>query len=168
MKFLFHIIIGFIALAIGLFIYLNYWPEINSEVFGVENQYKIYIGDQVVRVTVADTLDERIQGLSGVASLSDLEGKLFIFDQNDYHGIWMKDMLFPIDIVWINDDLEVVHIESNVQPDTYPEIFAPDEPARFVFEANAFFADVFKLRIGDRVNLPAEILPSDIKHKLLQ
>ncbi len=167
MKMFFHLLIFFSLALAGLFIYQNYWDDIMVSLFGVEPEFTMYIGDQAIKVTVADTLSERKQGLSGVKSLRDLQGKLLIFDESDYHGIWMKDMLFPIDIIWIDENLEIVDIESNVKPDTYPDtIFGPQKPARYVLEMRAFFADSFQLKVGDRVNLPSDLLTPDIANRL--
>lgn len=152
---------------VSLYVYLNYWNDIQYAIFGVESNFSIYVGDQALKVTLADTPEERKQGLSGVTSLGDLEGKLFLFDKSDYYGIWMKDMLFAIDIVWINEDLEIVHIEQNVSPDTYPQIFAPTEPARYVLEVKSFFTDSYKIKTGDRVNFPPDLLPNDVSKQII-
>ncbi len=102
----------------------------------------VTIGTTEVRVNVADTLEERVQGLSGRKSLKEGEGLLFIFEQEGAQGIWMKDMLFPIDIVWASSDGTIITIAPNVTPDTYPEAFYAKEPvARYVLELPAGFAE---------------------------
>jgi uncharacterized protein len=67
-----------------------------------------------------------------------------VFDREGYQGFWMKEMNFPIDIVWLNKDKKIVHIEHNVSPDTYPKIFNPNnefnnEKSLYVLETNANF-----------------------------
>lgn len=170
MKTALHLIVILALFAGVLYVYVNHWDDINLRFFNTETVHTIYLDKQVVNVTVADTLEERKQGLSGVEGLGGNEGKLFIFDKADYHGIWMKDMLFSIDIIWIGDDLRIVHIEENISPDTYKtkQVFAPKEPARFVLETNAFFADSYNLDLGDKFNFPSEILPDDITSDLLR
>lgn len=49
----------------------------------------------------------------------------------------MKDMNFPIDIIWVNADYEIVHMVKNAQPDSYPEIFKPNKAAQYVLEVPA-------------------------------
>lgn len=88
-------------------------------------------------VEVADTEASRERGLSGHAPLNDSEGMLFVFDTDARWGIWMKDMSFPLDIVWADAGGRIVHIERDVSPDTYPRIFAPPVPARYVVELPA-------------------------------
>lgn len=109
-----------------------------------------------LRVTVLTEQAELVRGLSGRESLGPTEGMLFVFSKDDYHGIWMKDMLFPIDIVWVNRDGVIVDIAQSVRPDTYPTVFEPSVPARFVIETNAYFTDSFGIRKGDTVQLPKE------------
>ena len=165
-----RVLVEFFILVIAgltlLFVYQNYWDEIRYAIFSEQPVYTIYLGDVALNVTVADTESERKLGLSGTVKLNDFEGKLFIFDAPAKYGIWMKDMLFAIDILWLDENLRVVHIEENVTPDTYPMVFAPEEPARFVLEMNAYFVDSLKVQIGDRVSLPSHILSNDLREKL--
>jgi uncharacterized protein len=166
---IFFDIIVFTALGLAiLFAYLYYWDDIRASVFGEEVTYTLYINNVPVRVSVADDPALRTKGLSGVTSLRTNEGKLFVFPENGKHGIWMKDMLFPIDILWIDENLRIVHIAEKIDPSTYPTIFAPEEDARFVLETNAFFVDSFRISVGDSVFVPPEILPVDIRKRLQQ
>jgi len=64
---------------------------------------------------IADTLGERERGLSGKQSLGDDKGMLFIFEEETLPGFWMKDMKFPIDILWIDENKKIVGIEKNMQ-----------------------------------------------------
>ena len=117
--------------------------------------------------SVDEETNERIAGLSGVSGLRDLEGKLFIFDADGKHGIWMKDMLIPIDILWIDKNLKVIHIVENASPDSYPHtVFSPPLDARFVLEMNAFFVSSLKIKVGDTLTLPPSLIPEDIKRNL--
>lgn len=116
-----------------------------------------------LRVMVADDVTERTMGLSGVEQLPETHGLLFVFDTLDQHGIWMKDMYFPIDIIWLDETGQIVDIKSNATPDSYPNIFRPTAPARFVIETNAHFADSFNIKPGDHVDLPNSLLPRDLR-----
>ena len=103
-------------------------------------QRHIQIGSTTVAVEVADTEGLREQGLSGRANLPEGQGMLFVFESDDTFGIWMKDMLFPIDIVWADVSGTVITVAKNVAPDTYPKVFYPSAPARYVVELPAGFA----------------------------
>lgn len=90
-----------------------------------------------LRFEIADTPEERAQGLSGRQSIPDNYAMLFVYEEADLHGFWMKDMFVPIDIIWLGDDGTVLKIEEAVSPDTYPKVFYPPQPVRYVLEMRA-------------------------------
>jgi uncharacterized membrane protein (UPF0127 family) len=110
-------------------------------------------GDTKVTLTVADTQATRAKGLSGHAPLLPTEGMLFVFDQPTYPGMWMKDMLFPIDIVWLDQNSIIVDIKDSVGPETYPQVFAPRAKSLYVVELPAGFAKRHEIKIGDQVTI---------------
>ncbi len=166
MKILIDIVVILTLCIVGVFLYQQYWDDLKESWQAYRTQHTLYVGSVAIAVTVADDEAERMKGLSGVRSLRDLQGKLFIFERDGNHGIWMKDMLIPLDILWIDKDLKVIHIEENVYPETYPTVFAPSIDARFVLEMNAHFVSSLKIKVGDRLTLPANLLPKDIKKDL--
>jgi hypothetical protein len=166
MRFVIDIIIILVFSITAFFLYQNYWDDLKNSLFQSEPNYEIYLGSTALGVTLADDYEERIRGLSGVPFLEDFGGKLFIYDTDERHGIWMKDMLMPIDILWIDKNLTIVYIVKNVNPNTYPEVFYPPTNARFVVETNAHFVSSFKIGVGDRMILPTHLLPADIKENL--
>ena len=95
------------------------------------------IGDEEFHILHADSAIERQRGLGGRTELSPDTVMLFSFPLDGLHGIWMKDMRFAIDIVWLDSERRVIHIEERVSPDTFPQTFRPDTPARYVVEMNA-------------------------------
>lgn len=103
-----------------------------------------------LRIAVADTPASRERGLSGYGEIGIDEGMLFVFDTDSAHSFWMKDMLFPIDIIWLDAEGKVVHIERNVSPETYPASFTPDSAARYVLETQAGFSQKYDIQIGSR------------------
>jgi len=78
---------------------------------------------------------------------------LFVFPEDGKYAFWMKDMRFSIDILWLSADGRVVYMALNVSPDTYPQVFRPDVPARYVLELPAGYAKAHAVRIGDIVRL---------------
>ena len=135
---------------------------VESEV-EVENWQKIYpntipltIGSVVVQASVADTLAKRIAGLSDTLFLPEEVVKLFAFGAPGTHSIWMKDMNYALDIIWAEEGGEIVHIEENVSPDSFPTSYASPIPAWFVVEANAGFVAANNIVIGDEVMLPRQ------------
>jgi len=121
--------------------------------FFSKNKYtgSVVMGGKTYFVNIADTFEDRALGLSGTKTLSDREGLFFIFPKDDKYGFWMKDMLFAIDIIWMDKDFKVVHIEKDVKPETYPNVFGPNTPARYVLEVSSGQAEQLNLKIGDSV-----------------
>ncbi len=97
---------------------------------------------------VAEDEEARSRGLSGRESLAEGTGMLFVFEENGQPCFWMKDMNFSIDMVWLNEARQVVHLESRVGPETFPDQFCPDEAARYVLEVNAGAAESLGLTEG--------------------
>lgn len=86
---------------------------------------------------VATTDASRTRGLSGRKCIPKDQLMIFEFQQLDKQGFWMKDMKFPIDIIWTDASKRVVYIERNVDPATYPKILRSNEPALYVLEMHA-------------------------------
>jgi uncharacterized membrane protein (UPF0127 family) len=164
MKILVPVALTLALLFLAVALYEQYGDTIRQRFFAQEDTYIIHVNQTVFTVSVADDDAERKQGLSGVPSLGKFEGKLFILDTPAKQGIWMHDMQFPIDILWFNESFELIHVESNVSPDTYPAVFAPPTEARFVLELNALAASTYALPLGSRLSLPAALVPGDLKH----
>ena len=113
----------------------------------------IQIAGRTIKVSIANTPESRARGLGGAKSLAPNEGMLFIFDTDAKYQFWMKDMLLPIDILWLSFDGKVVDMQENVSPATYPRVFTPNLPARYVLELPAGFARDNNVRFGDIVRL---------------
>ena len=113
----------------------------------------VTIGPVVVLVEVASTDIARQRGLSGRTSLKEGSGMLFAFDADWEWGIWMKDMHFPIDIIWTDQDGTVVTVAKDISPDTYPQAFYPSVPARFVLEVPAGFVASHDIAKGSRLSI---------------
>ena len=112
----------------------------------------VEIGDTILKVSLATTKEEQDTGLSGRDSLKNDEGMLFIFPKPTVNYFWMKDMKFPIDIIWIDENSQVIYIEKNVSPDTYPQTFGPKVESMYVLEVNAGFSEKNNLGIKNSVN----------------
>lgn len=116
----------------------------------------VKIGDGVFNLRVADDIDERTRGLGGVQTLAPNAGMLFIFPQDDFYAIWMKDMLIPIDILWLSESREVIDLRTYVSPNSFPAIFTPKTPARFVVELSSGSTKMFGIKIGSRAQIFSE------------
>ena len=166
MRKIFYLLLIFVVIfGLVVWVYVNYEDDIYNYL-AKDQIYIIYIESAPLYVTVADDPEEQRIGLAGVKSLAESSGKLFIFEKEDYYGMWMKDMLFSIDIIWIDNDFKIVDIAENVTPETYPDTFASAVPARFVLETNAFFAKNSNVTVGDEVDFAARLIPRDLSQLL--
>ena len=106
-----------------------------------------------IPVEVADTLKKRSLGLGKRPSLKKGWGMLFVFEKRKPHRFWMKDMQFPLDIIWL-DNHRIVHIIHNAKPANHkeePELMTSPVPANFVLEIAAGRASKLRLKAGQRM-----------------
>lgn len=103
---------------------------------------------------IADSNQERQAGLSNSPKLRENEAMLFVFDSPGKHCFWMKDMSYPIDILWFDSSKKLIHVAHAVGPETYPENFCPAKSASYVLEVNSGVAGEMKIKIGDQIVLP--------------
>lgn len=101
---------------------------------------------------VADTPALQAHGLSDRLSMPRNHGMLFVFDPPSDPGFWMKDMHFPLDMIWLDANKHIVKIDSNVLPESYPNIFTPPGEIKYVIEVNAGVAAELGLSVGDIVD----------------
>ena len=109
-------------------------------------------GEQIP-VEVADTLKKRSLGLGKRVSLKKGWGMLFVFEKRKPHRFWMKDMQFPLDIIWL-DNHRIVHIIHNAQPvnsKVEHKVMTSPVPVNFVLEISAGRAAKLRLKKGQRM-----------------
>lgn len=123
------------------------------------NSYKInhhqvdlilHINDQSLKTMLAQSSEQRAIGLSQHQILHTDEAMLFLFEQLGLYSFWMKNMKFPIDIFWLDHDKRVVFIQEHAEPTDYPNTYTPDQPALYVLETVAGFAEQYDVRLGSQ------------------
>ena len=107
-----------------------------------------------IPVEIADTFEKRSLGLGKRTTLKKNWGMLFIFKKKRPHKFWMKNMKFPLDIIWL-DNNRIVYILKNVAPSRIgvsPPILEPIYPANFVLEIAAGRVNELNIKKGDFLN----------------
>lgn len=94
---------------------------------------RIEIGDKKYNVEVAQTDEEKIKGLQDKKELAEDEGMLFIYDEPQTVGFWVQDTDIPLDIIFIDEDFEVISVYKG-QP--HDETIAEEDDVQFVLEVN--------------------------------
>jgi hypothetical protein len=95
--------------------------------------------DKRLTALVADTVIKRMIGLMYREKLDEGQCMLFLFRHNGIQGIWMRNMRFPIDIVWADAKKRVVHVVEGAQPckGLNCKTYYPKEPSMYVVEVAA-------------------------------
>ena len=104
-------------------------------------------------VEVAQTADEKTQGLMFREHLDRDKGMLFVYKKEGRHSFWMKNTLIPLDIIWIDKEKIVVFIARDMQPSDkkpYSKI-RPKAKAKYVLELNTGTAERIGLAKGDKL-----------------
>jgi uncharacterized membrane protein (UPF0127 family) len=105
---------------------------------------------KTIDIEIADSGPERQRGLMRQQSLGYDRGMLFIFDEVDEKGMWMKNTPLPLDIVFVAPDSQVINIARRTTPFSEENI-EPAAPKKFVIEVRAGFANRFELTDSTRV-----------------
>jgi uncharacterized membrane protein (UPF0127 family) len=158
MKIRYFIILAFILL---FFLFIKYVPFNNNfhDTFVTNPQKSVIISGIKIRVDIANTPTLQTKGLSGRESLAEDQGMLFVFSSEAKQFFWMKDMLFPIDIIWINKEKEIVYIDENTPvpeantPDYKLPLYSSPKPVSYVLEVNADFCQKNNIKVGDNVEI---------------
>ena len=148
--------------------------NLNSEIY---KKGEVIINNQIIKVEIADKPELMLKGLSGRKNLAENSGMLFIFSKPDIYKFWMKEMKFPLDIIWIqtrtNADLtqtyeeipgelvigiegQIVEIWQNAPiPQTKTEIplYRPQNLANYVLEVKAGTVEKYGWKVGDEVEI---------------
>lgn len=159
------IFLGIFAILIAGWIVLFWLPQSNIEINDIlpssprteHEKALITIASTTIAVEIADTEEKRQKGLGGRAFLGENEGMLFVFPESSTYGFWMKDMQFALDFIWIDEHFSIADITENISPDTFPEIFTPALPVRYILELSAGFVRKNNLQKGSAVVIRKKI-----------
>lgn len=121
-----------------------------------KNYVEIYTREgNVIKVNtdIAKSPQERALGLSHRKYIGSYDGMWFVFEEDTEGAFWMKDMLIPLDIIFVDSSGFIVDIKENQQiceEDFCPTI-KPSKPYRYVLEVNANFCKENGITIGDSI-----------------
>ena len=113
MKLKFFTILFFTGFLISACSFAKTSAQNNTSVLADGSVIKATLGEKEFNFIVANTPKAKAKGLSGIDSIPE-DGMIFFFFEPATFSFWMKDMRFPIDIIWVSDDNKVSGIEENV------------------------------------------------------
>ncbi|MFZ6015236.1 MAG: DUF192 domain-containing protein [Patescibacteria group bacterium] len=118
-------------------------------------KHQISVNGHVFNVAIADSSNEQSQGLSDRQKLQSDQGMLFVFSDSIIQRFWMKDMLFDLDMIFINNGA-IVEIAKNMpaqQSVIWPASYTSRVPADMVLEVPAGTADRLSWKKGDKITI---------------
>lgn len=104
-----------------------------------------------IDVEVADNDRKRSQGLMYRKTMNESQGMYFVFPISELQSFWMKNTILSLDIMFVNENKEIVKIHKNTTP--FSEKSLPSEKkAMYVVEVVAGFSDKYGVKEGDKIN----------------
>ena len=119
----------------------------------------IKVDDIPLEVQIADNEPRRVRGLMFQEQLPYDEGMLFVFAESGFYSLWMLNMQFPLDMIWFDENGNVVHIEKNIPPcktalETMTcKSYSPENESKYILEVTAGFVDKFGIDESSHLNL---------------
>jgi hypothetical protein len=119
----------------------------------------IKIDDIALQVQVADTEPRRVRGLMFQDQLPYDQGMIFVFDEVGVYSIWMLNMQFSLDMIWFDQNGNIIHIEKDVPPcktalETMTcQSFTPDGQALYILEVTSGFVDKFHITKDSKLSI---------------
>jgi hypothetical protein len=120
----------------------------------------IMIDDKILEVQIADTEPRRVRGLMFQETLPFDQGMLFVFDISGPKSMWMLNMQFPLDIIWFDENGNIVNISKNIPPCKTPtEIMSCNSKgvnsrdAKYALEVTAGFVDEFEIDENSKLEI---------------
>ncbi len=145
-------VLALIFIIIGFF---NYISKFNSDY-----NIKVSLGSKEYKVEKANSEIKKITGLSNRKSMCSKCGMLFIFENDSYQAIWMKDMNFNIDLIFVDSDMTIVDVYENFAKESYigpnPQKYINKTKAKYLIELNAGEWAKSGANIGDKISINSD------------
>lgn len=156
------LIVFFISFSLlhGFGLQSNNSTSFDGQFFPNYEKTRVSINGFNVTMAIASTDEQRIKGLSGIEKLNENEGMLFLFNEPSKQGFWMNKMYIPIDIVWLDSNKKIVHIEKQLEPCKLflaCPVYNPQVNSLYVLELQAGFVDNHSIKNDMIINFDLSI-----------
>ncbi len=145
--------LSLVFLIIGVFYNIS---QVDINNLGSKYKEEIKINENKFLVEKAEGREKTSLGLSGIKSMCNECGMLFIFEEESNYAFWMKDMNYDLDIIFIDNNKKIVNIFSNVKKEGYNKVepnksekIRNTEKAKYVLELNAGVTESKNIKAGD-------------------
>lgn len=142
----------FILVIIFFVFFLLFWNKntnFSNELF---NCRYAQIGQKTFILERSFTDESRQIGLSNRPFMEENKGMIFEFENKSIYDFWMKEMLFPIDIIFVDNNV-VTDIYKSVKPEDFPNTYSNTRPANFVIELNSGETEKIKIKVGEKIKI---------------
>lgn len=138
------VLVLFLVVVLFTFYYQNF----------IELGNNVCIGENCFETEIVDTPEGRTKGLMNREELGRYNGMIFIWEEEGVYPFWMKNTKIDLDMIWINNDKEIVFIQRNAVPceSEVCKIYNPEKNAKYVLEINGGLSQEFGIEIGDFVD----------------
>ncbi len=119
------------------------------------DRLEVFIGGVKIYADLADTPRKQADGLMWRPHLNESEGMLFIFSGEENVSVWMKNMLIPIDVVFISSDMKIITVHMSVPPCQHTPCasYGSSKPAKYALEVSAGFCERHRVKPGDSISI---------------
>ena len=154
--------IGIAAVIVGVAGIVSLPSEITIDANSNFLMGTVQLDDKLLQVYIADTDPRRMRGLmfETESFLADDKGMLFVFDEPGNRSMWMKNMQFHLDIIWFNENGNVISIEKNVPPCITPvevmsckSVGVSADNAKYVLELTSGYVDEYSITEDSKLEL---------------
>lgn len=126
-------------------------PPTFAEQICKEKYANIMVKSEPLYVRTACQQDELAHGLKNIKKMDYDVGMIFVFGYEKPLSFWMKDTYIPLDIAFLNNNLEIVDIQT-MKPHDETEVKS-SKPASYALEVNKGYFNKYNIKVGDRVSL---------------
>lgn len=147
-KVILSILIIILVFTAGLFFYTNSYSKTTTAP-------KICFQKNCFYLELATTRAQQTLGLMNRTSLPNNKGMLFIYQEPGIYSFWMKNTLIPLDMIWLDENFNIIYIKKNAQPCLTNQCpsYGPQEKAKYVLELNAGEVEKINLKIADQLTI---------------
>ena len=154
--------IGIAAVIVGVAGIVSLPSEITIDANSNFLMGTVQLDDKLLQVYIADTDPRRMRGLmfETESFLADDKGMLFVFDEPGNRSMWMKNMQFHLDIIWFNENGNVVSIEKNIPPCITPvevmsckSVGVSADNAQYVLEFTSGYVDEYSVTENSKLKI---------------
>lgn len=131
------------------------FSEKNQTSQTIQNPKICFESNSCISVELADSTSLREKGLMDRAKLDENAGMLFVFESETIPSFWMKNMNFPLDLIWIDSNYQIAMVSRDVPPcktENCP-LYSPENEIKFVLEVNSGFFEKNNLKIGQKISV---------------